>query len=259
MKNMIVLFNEDCFDTFKDIKEHSVHAVISDLPYGMTACKWDSILPIETLWSNYKRLITTNGVIILTASQPFTSILVSSNYAWFKHEWIWQKASGSNFATLKYQPLKEHESVLVFSPGTPRYYPILQSRKGTGASRAKYPKIHYTHQKNESQGTGLKEDTKKTYNPELRNPSSVQFFNNRLPEDRGDHPTQKPVALMEYLIKTYTKEGDTVLDNCMGSGTTGVACVNTDRNFIGIEKEVKYFNKAQERILRAKTSKSLLE
>jgi len=232
------------------IADKSVDMILCDLPYGTTACKWDTIIPFEPLWGQYKRIIKDNGAIVLTASQPFTSALVMSNIKMFKYEWIWEKAVGSNFATVKYQPMKEHENILVFGYGRINYYPIMEERKG--GCRGKTP--DYTNTKSKS--IGLKTEVYnslpsnrdgKVYG-ELRNPSSVQKINNRIPSDRGIHPTQKPVALFEYLIKTYTNEGDLVLDNCAGSGTTGVACKNLNRNCILIEKDEEYFKIAERRI-----------
>lgn len=202
------------------------------------------------MWEQLKRVIKPNGAIVMTASQPFTSILVSSNLKMFKYEWIWEKSVGSNFATLKYQPMKEHESVLVFSKNTHKYYPVMQERKGTQKGVA--PDYSSTiskgrNEKGEATGGINRNRDGKKYG-ELRNPSSVQFFNNRIKEDRGLHPTQKPVALMEYLIKTYSNEGETVLDFTAGSFTTGVACVNTGRKFIGIEMDDNYFDIGVNRI-----------
>jgi len=183
------------------------------------------------------------------ASQPFTSALVMSQVKRFKYEWIWQKAVGSNFGALKYQPMKEHESVCVFSDGKHNYVPQMQARAPAGTARLKYG--HSGSTTGETTG-GMKFEgfTPETYDHDLRNPSSVQFFNNR-EKSRGLHPTQKPVALMEYLIHTYTEPGQTVLDFTMGSGTTGVACHNTGRSFIGIESDAEYFEIAQERIADA--------
>ena len=195
------------------------------------------------MWEQLKRIIKPNGAIVMTASQPFTSILVCSNLRWFKYEWIWEKDGGSNFAAVKYQPMKEHESVLVFGKGKTIYNPIKQERIGSRNGRetatidsGRRDSVYGTH-----------EGGKRLIVPELRCPRSVQRFN----RERGLHPTQKPVALMEYLIKTYTNEGETVLDFTMGSGSTGVACANTDRKFIGIELDLNYFNIALERIEKA--------
>lgn len=247
---MIELMHGDCLQLMKRIPDGSVDIILADPPYGTTACKWDSVIPLEPMWEYLKRVIKPNGAIVMTASQPFTSVLVSSNFKMFKYEWIWEKAVGSNFATLKYQPMKEHESVLVFSSGRHNYYPIMQDRKGT----QKGVEPDYTNtvsisanEKGEATGGINRNRDGKKYG-KLRNPSSVQFFNNRIKTDRGVHPTQKPVALMEYLVKTYTNEGETVLDFTMGSGTTGVACKNLGRDFIGIELDDDYFKIANDRI-----------
>lgn len=233
------LIHGDCLSEMPKIEDKSIDMILCDLPYGTTACKWDTIIPFEPLWKEYKRLIKDNGAIVLTASQPFTSALVMSNQKMFKYEWIWEKNRGSNFATVKYQPFKEHENVLVF--GGSFYKPILETRSESGKSRVKTP-IKSNTTGSESFNLKSYGESKKYF--ELRYPRSIQKFNTEV----GLHPTQKPVALMEYLIKTYTNEGDTVLDNCMGSGTTGVACKNLSRNFIGIEIDKKYFDIAEERI-----------
>jgi len=233
--------NADCFDVFPFIEDKSIDAVICDLPYGTTACKWDSILPLDKLWEQYKRVLKDNGLIILTASQPFTSVLTISNIGWFKYEWIWQKNAGSNFATVKYQPFKEHESILIFSKGKHIYNPIMEERAESGKSRVK-TKVKPNSNAKEGVYGNIKEGTHKIMN-ELRYPSSIQKFN----RERGLHPTQKPIELMEYLIKTYTNEGDIVLDNTMGSGTTNLACIKLNRKSIGIEKEKQYYDVAVRR------------
>jgi len=244
-----ILFNADCFDIFPFIADKSVDAIITDLPYGSTQCKWDVILSFDKLWEQYERIIKPNGAIVLFGSQPFTSALVMSNIKLFKYEWIWEKAVGSNFAALKYQPMKEHENILVFGIGTVKYYPIKEERKGSGKERQKagYENSKATAKTGQFIG-GIMDATKRTNSyDELRYPSSVQYFNNR-DKERGMHPTQKPVELMEYLIKTYTNENEIVLDNTMGSGTTGLACLKINRQFIGIEKEKKYYDIAVARI-----------
>ena len=243
---MIELLQGDCLEVMKEIPEGSIDMVLADPPYGTTACKWDTVIDLPLMWEQLKRITKPKGAIVLMASQPFTSALVLSNVAMFKYEWIWEKAVGSNFATLKYQPMKEHENILVFSKGTHAYFPQKQPRKGAGAARLKYGNNGSTT----GEATGaLKFSgyTPETYDHDLRNPSSVQFFNNRAKE-RGLHPTQKPVALMEYLIKTYTNEGETVLDFTMGSGTTGVAAKNLNRQFIGIDISPEYCEMAQQRL-----------
>ena len=245
----ITLMLGDCLERMKEIESGSVDCVITDLPYQITACKWDIIIPFEPMWAELHRVCKPNAPMIFTASQPFTSMLVMSNLKEFKVEWIWEKAVGSNFATLKYQPMKEHESVLVFSNGggkTP-YYPIKEPRKGSGSARMNYG--HNGSKTGEANGSqdfkGWKEGD---YDKDLRNPSSVQYFNNR-ESTRGLHPTQKPVALLEYLVKTYTKEGETVLDFTFGSGSTAIACLNTNRKFIGVELDKQYFDIAVNRIV----------
>ena len=235
----------DCLEVMKEIDDKSIDLILADLPYEITACKWDTIIPFEPLWEQYKRIIKDNGAIVLTASQPFTSKLVMSNLKMFKYEWIWEKSSGSNFVTVKYMPMKEHENVLVFGKGVLKYNPQFQDRKGSGLKR-----VLCGYKSNTVSGEFLgkiKTTLKGRKYPEKRNPGSVQYFNNR-EKERGLHPTSKPVALFEYLIKTYTDEGDLVLDNCAGSGTTGVACIRTNRNYILIEKEPEYIKIIKERL-----------
>jgi len=242
----IELRNGNCLDIMPRIPDNYFDMIFCDLPYGTTTCKWDIIIPFEPLWKQYKRLIKPGGAIVLTASQPFTSILVSSNIENFKYEWIWKKNRGSNFALLKYQPFKEHESILVFSYGTHNYYPIKEERSESGKSRANYSFKNAGG--GESTGFIIQDDgTRRNIEKDLRAPSSVQKFNTEV----GLHPTQKPTKMLEYIIETYTKENEIVLDNCMGSGTTGVACKNLNRKFVGIEMDEKYFNIAKNRIENA--------
>lgn len=229
----------DCLEKMKEIPDGSVDAILCDLPYGTTQNKWDSVIPFAPLWEQYWRVLKQSGVIALNASQPFTSALVMSQPKHFKHEWIWIKNRGSNFANTVREPMKEHESVLIFSKGKWTYNKQMQERTGGGLSRVQYSFNSVTATDNYG-----KFDKPPPDQGTLRVPSSWQKFNVEV----GLHPTQKPVALAEYLIKTYTNEGDTVLDNCMGSGTTGVACKNLGRNFIGIEQDAKYFEVAKERI-----------
>lgn len=238
-----LLLQGDCLELMQLIPSGSVDMVLADPPYGTTACKWDSVIPLEPMWEQLKRVIKPNGAIVMTASQPFTSILVASNISWFKYEWIWEKNRGSNFATVKYMPMKEHENVLVFCSGKTTYNPIKQERAEGGKSRAGY-KINASNTGKRETMNGMVGIDSGFIDPNLRAPRSVQKFNTEV----GLHPTQKPVVLMEYLIKTYTNEGETVLDFTMGSGTTGVACKNLGRNFIGIELEEKYYQIATKRI-----------
>jgi site-specific DNA-methyltransferase (adenine-specific) len=221
--------------------------ILCDLPYGTTACKWDTIIPFEPLWEQYKRVIKDNGAIVLTASQPFTSALVMSNPKMFKYEIIWEKSKASNFLLAKKQILKAHENVLIFSKKTTTYNPQKTEGKPYSGDKRAGKKGSLTDVFNNVPNPTFRNGSKDG----LRYPRSVQYFKTAESEGKTTHPTQKPVALFEYLIKTYTNEGETVLDNCMGSGTTGVACVNTNRNFIGIELDPIYFDIAQKRIAEA--------
>jgi site-specific DNA-methyltransferase (adenine-specific) len=245
-----MLLRGDCLDRMAEIPDGSVDMVLADLPYGTTACKWDSVIPFEPLWAHYRRVTKPNAAIVLTASQPFTSALVMSNPKWFRYAWVWEKDAGSNFATVKFQPMKEHEDVCVFYRERPTYHAQRQERVGSRKGRAtttvdsgRTGSVYGTQA-----GTGILSV------PELRSPRSIQRFK----RERGLHPTQKPVALMEYLIRTYTNEGETVLDNTMGSGTTGVACLNTGRRFIGMEKDASIFATAQARIAAAQSERDSL-
>ena len=233
---MIKLKQGNCLELMPQIPSGSVDMILCDLPYGTTACKWDTVIPFEPLWAEYKRVIKKNGAIVLFGSQPFTSALVMSNPDWFKYQWVWDKVRGSNFATIKIRPFNSHEDVLVFYGSQCTYNP--QMEKGEPYTQ----KQGYV---GEAKQTGLHKKEVVTVNEGFRYPLSII----RNSKEAGLHPTQKPVALCEYLIKTYTNEGEWVLDNCMGSGTTGVACVNTNRNFIGIEQEEKYFIIAKQRIM----------
>lgn len=244
---MNTVLQGDCLGVMKDIPDKSVDMILADLPYGTTACKWDTVIPFEPLWEQYKRIIKDNGAIVLTASQPFTSALVMSNPDMFKYSWIYKKRCASNFAQAKYAPMKEHEDVLVFANGKVNYYPIKEERVGSGAERVKHSFSDATRHKS-GEFVGAMSGEYNEMADELRYPSSVQSFNNRASGDRGLHPTQKPVALFEYLIKTYTNEGDLVLDNVAGSGTTGVACQNLNRDFILIEKEPEYVEIIKKRL-----------
>ena len=216
-------------------------AVVADPPYGTTQCKWDAVLPFEEMWSALSVCVKSTAAICLTASQPFSSALVMSNPTMFKHEWVWIKNRGSNFANTVREPMKEHEMVLVFSKGKWTYNKQMQERTGGGASRVAY---EFNDGDYDRQGTRQFDRRETTTRTQLRVPSSWQKFNTEV----GLHPTQKPVALMEYLIKTYTNPGDTVLDFCMGSGTTGVACVKQGRRFVGIEQDDEHFATARGRI-----------
>lgn len=242
---MIKLVQGDCLDKMKDIPDGSIDMVLTDPPYGTTACKWDSIIQLEPMWEQLKRVIKQNGAIVMTASQPFTTTLIASNMKMFKYCWVWEKNRGSNFACVKFQPMKEHEDVVVFGTGRTVYNPIMQERKGSGGDRVQYKITART--KTENYTDSLHGEVELNCG-ELRYPSSIQKFNTATGSEKVKHPTQKPVSLMEYLIKTYTKEGETVLDFAMGSGTTLVAAKNLNRNAYGIEKDEKYFEIARNRI-----------
>ena len=227
----------DCLERMKEIPDASVDMILADPPYGTTACKWDVVIPFEPLWEQYRRVAKRNAAIVLTASQPFTTALISSNMKMFRYCWVWEKTMASNFALAKKQPFKKHEDICVFYQKQPTYNPQMEQGKPYS-------------DKERARSMGVTGDTlpskKAITNTGTRYPSSVQKFSNG--NNGNVHPTQKPVALLEYLIKTYTNEGETVLDNCMGSGTAGVACKNLSRSFIGIEKDETYFKIAQDRI-----------
>jgi len=230
--NIQLIFGE-CLEYMQEIKTGSVDMVMADLPYGTTACKWDAVIPFAPLWDQYRRVCKKNAAIVLTASQPFTSALVMSQIELFKYSWTWAKTNCTGFANAKKQPLRQIEDVLIFYTGQPTYNPQGVTKLSSGRVRTK--------ETGDVMGrTGFKDG----YVQEVTNyPKNLL----QIPSERGYHPTQKPVALMEYLIRTYTNEGETVLDNTMGSGTTGVACINTGRNFIGIERDPEYFKIAQSR------------
>lgn len=243
---MIQLMQGDCLELMASIPDGSVDMVLCDLPYGTTQNKWDSVIPFESLWAHYLRVLKKNGAVVLTAAQPFTSALVMSQQKAFKYQWVWEKSRVTGVLNAKKQPLRNHEDVVVFYRAQPTYNPqgvvscSMRASTGiaaNGKSSENYGKIGVKQTED-----GKYEQTQTGY------PRSVLKISS---EGKTIHPTQKPVALMEYLIKTYTNEGETILDNCMGSGTTGVACVNTGRNFIGIERDPEYFRIASERIAAA--------
>ena len=237
---MIDLRLGDCLEVMKTIPNNSIDAIICDLPYGTTVCKWDSVIDFEPLWEQYNRVIKDDGAIVLFGSQPFTSVLVNSNIKMFKYEWIWEKDGGSNFATVKYMPMKEHENILVFGKGKIKYNEQRQER--IGSRKGKKTTTTDSGRKDSVYGT---QKGGKTFDvPKLRCPRSIQRFN----RERGKHPTQKPLDLLEYLVRTYSNENDTILDNTMGSGTTMLACKNLNRNGIGIEKDPQYYAVAVARV-----------
>ena len=267
LRNDIILYQGDCLIEMENIPNQSVDLICTDLPYGTTDRKgteskgenrllvWDTVIPLDKLWENYKRILKPNGAVVLTADQPFTSQLILSNLEWFKYEWIWKKKKTTGFLLANYRPMKCTEDIVVFSPA------------GAAAASKNGRNMTYNPQglveKNVKKKNSAKRLGNFLHNPEhmgknnklLHDSEYEQKYTNYPSEiiefglDKDSvHPTQKPVALMEYLIKTYSNEGETILDNCMGSGTTGVACVNTNRNFIGIEMDEQYYKIAKERI-----------
>jgi len=247
MINQVI--NCDCLEGMKLIPDKSVDMILCDLPYGTTACKWDTIIPFEPLWEQYKRIIKDNGAIVLTASQPFTSALVMSNIKMFKYEWVWLKNRITGFANAKKQPLRNYEDVLVFSKERTNYFPQKLIRIDKKCKNGKSVG-------GESLRTSI-DDSKNKGSLRTEGKEYIQEFTGYPKQTLTDikedaeklHPTQKPVALFEYLINTYTNEGDLVLDNCAGSGTTGVACKNLNRNYILIEKEPEYIKIINKRLL----------
>ena len=247
---MIDLRQGDCLEIMKDIPDGSVDMILADLPYGTTACKWDSIIPFEPLWEQYERVIKDNGAIVLTASQPFTSALVMSNPKMFRYQWYWNKNRPTGFANAKKQPLRNVEDVVVFYKKIPTYNPqgLIEINRTVRNSKSAGGETLRSNIE-DSSGKGSLRTSGHSYVQKYTNyPRQALYINS---ESKTVHPTQKPVALFEYLIKTYTNEGETVLDNVMGSGTTGVACLNTNRSFIGIELDDKYFEIAKKRINEA--------
>jgi len=239
------LFWADCFDVFPLIPDKSIDAIIADLPYGTTACKWDSILPLDKLWEQYERIITNNGAIVLTATQPFTTLLIASNIKLFKYEIIWVKSRPNGHLEAKNKPMRKHENILIFSKGA--------SANGCKNRITYNPQglvkvERYNKNSTDTDNYGSRKSrpvgliTKQEY---TNYPTTIWEFAS---EGKTIHPTQKPVELMEYLIKTYTNENEIVLDNTMGSGTTGLACLKTNRQFIGIEKEKQYYDVAVRRL-----------
>ena len=325
---MIQLIKGDCLVEMQNIPDKSIDMIFADLPYGTTACSWDVIIPLDKLWNEYKRIISPKGSIILSASQPFTTILIASNLSWFKYTWVWKKESGSNFLSVKYMPLKVHEDIVVFSNSNDlgtneelRQYFYDEKIKGGFTNKQINEMLGYATNGSGMAGHYFKKDkeqfiipkekdylklqatgyfskpyeeieslyfggmNKITYNPQMTTGKKYTAKQGRGSEVYGNkdnavvtvnngerypttilefardkdklHPTQKPLGLLEAIVNTYTNEGDTVLDNTMGSGTTGVACKNLNRSFIGIEMDDKYFEIASKRIANAQPSVSL--
>jgi len=226
----------DCLEVMRDIPDGSIDMILCDMPYGTTACKWDTVIPFEPLWEQYERIIKDNGAMVFTASQPFTSALIMSNLKKFRYELIWEKTIATNPFSSHKQPMKKHENICIFYKKQPIYNPQFEKGKP------------YTDRGNRKNKRSAQREMNKTaiINNGYRYPSSVKIFSNG--NKNSLHPTQKPVPLFEYLIKTYTNENEIVLDNCIGSGTTAVAAINTNRNFIGIEQDAGYAAIARQRV-----------
>lgn len=244
-----VLYRGDCLEWMTTIPDGSVDMILCDLPYGTTACKWDTVIPFEPLWAHYRRIAKRNAAIVLTASQPFTTALIASNMREFRYCWVWDKQVGRGHLVAKRRPMARHEDVAVFYRSAPDYQPQMMLKAKPEKGRA------MEHSRTTICGGTTTGDKNATVVRTHSYPQTILAICSE-PNNGKRHPTQKPVALMEYLIRTYTREGETVLDNCMGSGTTGVACANTGRRFIGIERDEKYFQIAADRIAESQRGQS---
>ena len=242
----VQLHHGDCLEVMPTLEAGSFDAIIADLPYGTTACKWDTVIPFAPLWAEYKRLIKPRGAIVLFGSQPFTSLLVTSNLDWFKYTWVWEKTQATGFFNAKRRPLVSHEDIAIFCSGQSVYNPQKTTGHHPINTYTKTPEVF-----NKTEVYGKVNKVISGGGETDRFPRSVQVFSSDKQRNKSNgtiHPTQKPVALLEYLVRTYTNPCDVVLDNTMGSGTTGIACINTGRFFVGIEKEARYFEMARDRI-----------
>ena len=240
---MIDLYNDDCLKVLPTLKEKSIDFVLTDIPYGTTYCKWDVVIPFDLMWEELKRIVKDNTATALFGTEPFSSHLRLSNLNWFKYDWIWEKSRASNFMNCKHHPMKFHENITVFSKKKHKYYPIKFKGKKNHASKPRKAISNIHAFKKNTNGIDIND---------MKYPKSIIKIKST-DSTRNLHPTQKPVPLLEYLIKTYTDENDTVLDFTMGSGSTGVACKNLNRNFIGIELDTDYFNIAKKRIDEVQT------
>ena len=242
MINDMQLFEGDCLEVMKSIPNGSIDAIITDPPYGTTACKWDSVIPFDLMWEQLNRIIKPNGAIVLFGSEPFSSALRMSNIKNYKYDWVWDKVRPFGFLDSKLRPMKKHENIIIFSFGGCSNRSKIQMKYNPQGLIYKPRRYNYKSKSNILNSELKQCSVLSNY---TNYPNSIIEFN---PDKNAGHPTQKPVALMEYLIKTYTNESETVLDFTMGSGSAGVACVNTNRKFIGIEKDEKYFTIAKQRI-----------
>ena len=248
--NDVQLYHGDCLEEMKNISDKSIDMILCDLPYGTTQCSWDIVISFEDLWKQYNRIIKDNGAIVLFGSEPFSSYLRMSNIKMFKYDIIWEKSKATGFLNSKKRPLVAHENIHIFYKKQPTYNP--QMVQGLAYNKGVRKPQTDDDVYGKFKQVEVKSDGK-------RFPRSVQYFKTAESEGKTSHKTQKPVSLLMYLIKTYTNENEVVLDNCMGSGSTGVACINTNRKFIGIELEEKYFNVAKNRIEEAQNNKKEIE
>ena len=233
----IELWHGDCLELMKDIPNKSIDMILCDLPYGTTKCKWDIVIPFDRLWEQYNRIIKDNGAIVLFGTEPFSTELRHSNLEMYKYDWIWDKVKPNGHLVAKHRPMQRNENISVFGKGKINYYPIMVERDK--------PKKSKEYSRTEIMGGNTTDNKGKTLNKKY--PQNILVYSNAYQKNKL-HPTQKPVELLEYLIKTYTQEGEVVLDNTMGSGTTGVACKNLNRKFIGIELDDTYYEIAKNRI-----------
>ena len=247
------IYNEDCLEGMKRIDDKSVDMILCDLPYGTTACKWDIIIPFEPLWKQYHRIIKNNGAMVLFGQEPFSSYLRLSNIDDYKYDWVWEKSNPSNIAQANKQPMRYHELISVFYKKQSTYNKQMIPRDSPRIKQAQKNDYVFHNSQSEQTALGYIEVDSKKYSADWKNPSTLLKFNSLRPNSKEfvKHPTQKPVELFEYLIKTYTNEGEIVLDNCIGSGTTAIACINTNRNYIGFEKDTVYCDLANKRIENA--------
>ena len=239
--NSPTLLCGDCLELMKRIPNGSIDMVLSDLPYGTTRCRWDTPINLQELWKQYRRVVKENGAIVLFSAQPFTTELISSNKAMYRYEWIWRKTQPSGFMNAKKMPLRTHENIEIFYRKPPTYNPQM-----THGHQRKTATAYGTRESDGSSCYG-REERNYTYDSTDRYPVDVLQYSTG-DKSKRLHPTQKPVDLLEYLVKTYTNPGETVLDNCMGAGSTGVACMNTGREFVGMELDPEYYQIAKERI-----------
>jgi site-specific DNA-methyltransferase (adenine-specific) len=230
----------DCLDQMPGIASRSIDLILCDLPQARTRCSWDTIIPFEPLWAEYRRLIKPDGVIALFATQPFTSQLICSNLPWFRYTWVWEKSKATGWLNCKRRPMVAHEEIVIFSPRAPRYYPVMREGEPYNKGLAKAPPEDNLY--NDYERVVVKSEDGKRY------PRSVLYFKTAESEGEVYHRTQKPLSILEYFLQTYTQPGALVLDNAMGSGSTGVSCAQWDREFIGIEKDERYYQIARRRI-----------